>query len=108
MAKGAPAGGKSSTNAGKTGEKVENVKKLLEVFAQMDTLETDPEAKDMIKTMADTAKQYMAKLEGTGGGGSNSPVPAASSDGVTGGGMAGAGMPPVGSGGAGAGAGVPA
>lgn len=60
--------GKPGTQAGQSGEKVRNVKVLLEVFDKMDKLEQDQSGKDMIRQMADLAKQYMEKLEGKGPG----------------------------------------
>jgi hypothetical protein len=54
----------AGTPEGQAGEKVKNVKVLLEVFEKMDKMEQDPEAKTLIQQMADMAKQYMTKLEG--------------------------------------------
>jgi hypothetical protein len=56
----------AGTPAGQSGEKVKNVKTLLEVFEKMDKLEQDPENKTLIQQMSDMAKQYMQKLEGGG------------------------------------------
>ena len=65
-AQGADKGGGAGTPQGQSGEKVKNVKVLLEVFDKMDKMEQDPEAKTLIQQMADMAKQYMQKLEGGG------------------------------------------
>lgn len=92
-------GGKSNspnTDPGAVGEKVKNIKVLLEVFDKLEKSEDDQSAKDMIRQMADLAKQYQSKLEG--GAGSGKPPAAAASDsgpgaGAPGGGGAGAGAP---------------
>lgn len=84
---GADKGG-AGTPAGQAGEKVKNVKVLLEVFEKMDKLEQDPEAKTLIQQMADMAKQYMTKLEG---GKSDKPGTPATGEAGSG---AGAGSPP--------------
>lgn len=62
------AGSKPGTGAAASGEKVNNVRTLLEVFRKMDKLETDPDAKALIQQMADTAQQYMDKIQGGAGG----------------------------------------
>src|ERR1700675_1959954 len=91
------------TAQGQSGEKVKNVKTLLEVFDKMDKLEQDPENKTLIQQMADMAKQYMTKLEG---GGKPGPAGAPATGEAGSGGMGagpGAGAPPP-EAGAGAGA----
>ena len=90
---------KPATAAGKSGEKVQNVKVLLEVFAKMDKQEDDPEAKDMIRQMSDIANKYMQKLEGGGGAGAGAAAGAGA------GGPGAESMPP-GAAGAGAGGGA--
>jgi hypothetical protein len=62
-----------NTPGGAAGEKVKNVKVLLEVFDKMDKLEQDQAGKDVIRQMSDLAKQYMDKLEGKGPGTENKP-----------------------------------
>lgn len=85
---GAPGGdggpGGAGTPEGQSGEKVKNVKVLLEVFDKMEKMEQDADAKAMIQSMADTAKKYMEKLDG-GAGAKKGP----------------AGMPPTGEAGSG-------
>lgn len=102
-APGAPgAGGKSNspaTGAGAAGEKVQNIKVLLEVFGKMDKLEDDQTNKDMIRQMSDLAQQYQKKLEGGGAGDGKPAAKSPTSDGAPGAGA------PGGPGGAGAGAG---
>lgn len=83
-------GGKSNapaTEAGGQGEKIKNVKVLLEVFGKMDSLEQDQAGKDMIRQMSDLAKQYQQKLEGVGGEGKPAKTP--TSDGAPGAGAPG-------------------
>ena len=96
------AGGKSNspaTQQGASGEKVKNVKVLLEVFDKMDKIEDNPELKDMIRQMSDTAKQYMDKLEGKTGD-KGKPPDAPVSDGAAPGAMPGGPGGPAGGGGA--------
>src|ERR1039457_626424 len=62
-----PADPGAGTSAGQAGEKVKNVKVLLEVFDKMDKLEQEPENKTLIQQMVDMAKQYLNKLEGKPG-----------------------------------------
>lgn len=72
MAMGGPGGSSPApkpAGAGDTGEKVSNVKALLEVFKKMDKLEADPEAKALIQRMSEIAQEYMQKVQGGGAGG---------------------------------------
>ena len=61
---GAKGGAGGQSGQAQTGEKVQNVKVLLEVFAKMDKLEQDAESKALIQQMSDIAKQYLDKIEG--------------------------------------------
>lgn len=95
---GAAAGGAGKPpDAAASGEKVQNVKALLEVFSRMDKLEQDPEAKGMIQQMSSLAQQYMDKIQGGGKPQGAAPPPAADAGGAAPGGEAaaggGAGMP---------------
>lgn len=87
------AGGKSNspaTGAGAAGEKVQNIKVLLEVFGKMDKLEDDQTNKDMIRQMSDLAKQYQSKLEGGGAADGKPAAKSPTSDGGPGAGAPGA------------------
>lgn len=79
------------TEAGASGEKVKNIKVLLEVFNKMDQLEDDQAKKDMIRQMSDMAKQYQQALEGGGAGDGKPVAKSASSDGGPGAGAPGGG-----------------
>jgi len=63
-AKPKPGGQGGQSGRAQMGEKVQNVKVLLEVFAKMDKLEQDAESKALIQQMSDIAKQYLDKIEG--------------------------------------------
>jgi hypothetical protein len=82
------------------GEKVTNVKALLEVFKKMDKMENDPAAKDIIQQMATLAQSYMDKVQGGGAGAGTPPPAAGTSTGTE------AGMSPGAAAGAGAGGGT--
>lgn len=90
---GAPGGpgGQPKPDAAASGEKVQNVKALLEVFKRMDKLEQDPDAKGMIQQMAQMAQQYMDKVQGGGKPAGAAPPPAPTSEGAAPGAEAAAG-----------------
>lgn len=59
-----PAGASSTTGAGKEGEKVQQIEKLLEVIQMLDKQETDQAGKGMVQAIADAAKKYLDKVKG--------------------------------------------
>ena len=93
---GSGAGATSAASAGK-GEKIANIRALLEVFKKMDSIESDPAAKDIIAQMATLAEKYMTQIEGgaagagagagAGTGGSGSSLGTGSTLGMSGAGM---------------------
>ena len=92
----------ASTGAGKEGEKVQQIEKLLEVIQMLDKQETDQSGKGMVQAIADAAKKYLDKVKGTGGDKTTAQPAAgeAGSGGMGGGDMsAGAGGPPMAGGG---------
>lgn len=108
-----PGQSKPGTDAGKKGEKAQNIATLLEVFKKMDAMEDDPANKDILQKMLDLGMQYKTRIEGGGGAGAGPGAgPSAEPGGPgAGGGMGGPGAgappPPMPGGGAGAGAQVP-
>lgn len=93
-------GGGSSTAAGKEGEKVQQIEKLLEVIQMLDKQEADQDGKGMIQAISDAAKKYLDKVKGVSGKPNAQPATGEAGSGGMGAGDAGAGV------GAGAGAGM--
>lgn len=97
---GAMPGGAKPDDADK-GKKSENVAALLQVVQRIDSMEKDPDLKQLTQQIVSMTQQYMDKLQGGGKGPAGSaPPPAPTADGAAAGAAA--------AGGPGAGGPVPA
>ena len=90
-----------TTGAGKEGEKVQQIEKLLEVIQMLDKQEAEQDGKAMIQAISDAAKKYLDKIKGAGGKPNAQPVTGEAGSG----GMA--PEPPMAGGAGGAGGSVP-
>lgn len=62
---GAPGGGPKGPDSS-SGEKVQNVKTLLEVVQKLDSMEQDPALKALTQQIVSATQQYMDKVQGGG------------------------------------------